>query len=60
MFFLIYPDKANEFRWRLKSMNGAILADSGEGYSTKENCERAIKKIKQEIAEAVIIEGVEL
>lgn len=30
--FQIYCDKKGEYRWRLLSSNGKILADSGEGY----------------------------
>jgi uncharacterized protein YegP (UPF0339 family) len=28
----IYKDKIGEYRWRIVSRNGKILADSGEGY----------------------------
>ena len=30
-----YQDRKKEYRWRIKSPNGRIMADSGEGYSTK-------------------------
>lgn len=46
MRFQIYTDKKGEFRWRLKADNGRILADSGEGYSTKSNAERAAKNLR--------------
>ncbi len=45
MMFHIYKDKANEYRWRLKSRNGKVVADSGEGYKTKKRCEQMIEKI---------------
>ena len=35
MKFHIYKDDKGEWRWRLKAINGKILADSGEGYSTR-------------------------
>ena len=40
---------ADGFRWRLTSGNGAIVADSGEAYSTKSNAKRAIKKLVKSI-----------
>lgn len=29
-----YQDAAGQYRWRLKSANGRIVADSAEGYKT--------------------------
>lgn len=31
----IYKDRKGEWRWRLKSSNGKIVAESGEGYKRK-------------------------
>jgi uncharacterized protein YegP (UPF0339 family) len=31
----------SEYRWRLRAANGEIVA-SGEGYTSKANCQRAI------------------
>jgi len=42
MKFHIYRDKAGEYRWRLVARNGRIRADSGEGYTRKYDCQRAI------------------
>lgn len=39
--FEIYTDDGGEFRWRAKAANGLIIADSGEGYTRKEDAERA-------------------
>ena len=33
--FEVYKDKIGEFRWRLTHTNGHIIANSGEGYTTK-------------------------
>ena len=30
--FEVYKDRADEFRWRLKAGNGAIIGVSGDGY----------------------------
>lgn len=35
-----YVDAMDEHRWRLKSRNGRIVADSGEGYSSRDAAER--------------------
>jgi uncharacterized protein YegP (UPF0339 family) len=45
--FELYKDKAGEYRWRLRHENGNIIADSGEGYSTKANAENGIQSVKE-------------
>lgn len=47
LFFEVYEDRAGEFRWRLKSRNGRIVGTSGEGYTRKRDCYRAIENIKK-------------
>ena len=34
----IYPDNANEWRWRRISENGRIVSESGEGYTHQDDC----------------------
>jgi len=46
MKFVIYKDRAGEFRWNLKSNNGEIIADSSEGYINKADIKHAIHLIK--------------
>lgn len=46
--FELYKDKAGEYRWRLRASNGKIIADSGEGYSAKRDCEHGIDLVKRE------------
>lgn len=41
----IYQDDAGEWRWRLKSSNGRIVADSGEGYTKKQGAAKAWNQI---------------
>lgn len=43
-----YQDEAGEWRWRLKDGNGKIVAESGEGYETRANVDRAIDNVIQE------------
>ncbi len=54
--FELYKDKSGEWRWRLKHQNGNIIADSGEGYSTKQNAKNGIYSVKENAKNAEIIE----
>lgn len=44
--FELYEDSAGEYRWRLRHDNGNIIADSGEGYSSKSNAREAIERVQ--------------
>lgn len=33
--FEVYEDDAGEWRWRLRTANGNVIADSAEGYSSQ-------------------------
>jgi uncharacterized protein YegP (UPF0339 family) len=44
--FKVYRDRAGEWRWRLRAANGRIVADSGEGYSSRTNAERAVQTFR--------------
>jgi uncharacterized protein len=46
--FEIYQDNAKEYRWRLKSSNGTILATSGQGYKAKADCKNGVERIKKD------------
>ena len=35
-----------EWRWRLRHQNGNVIADSGEGYVRREDCEHGIELVK--------------
>ena len=45
--FEIYKDRRGEYRWRFIASNGRILADSGEGYVRRSDCEHAIGLIQR-------------
>lgn len=36
--FEIYIDSAEQYRWRARADNGLTIADSGQGYMSKEDC----------------------
>lgn len=42
---VIYVDRKGEWRWRLIAKNGRIVADSGEGYSSKQKVKIAVKRL---------------
>jgi len=44
--FELYRDSAGEWRWRLRHQNGNIIADSGEGYTSKANAKNGIESVK--------------
>lgn len=44
--FEVYRDRAGEYRWRLIHKNGRILADGSEGYTRRNDANRAVKRIK--------------
>jgi uncharacterized protein YegP (UPF0339 family) len=44
--FVMKKDNAGEWRWNLKANNGEIIADSGEGYKNKGDCEHGIELVK--------------
>lgn len=52
--FQLYEDAAGEFRWRLVHENGNIIADSGQGYTSKQNAENGIESVKENAPSANI------
>jgi uncharacterized protein YegP (UPF0339 family) len=44
--FRVYRDAAGEWRWRLVSGNGRIIADSGEGYEHRAGCLHGVELVK--------------
>ncbi|BCM86546.1 YegP family protein [Methylobacterium indicum] len=46
MRFELYRDGKGEWRWRLRAENGEVVADSGEGYVRREDCEHGIALVK--------------
>jgi uncharacterized protein YegP (UPF0339 family) len=52
--FEVYEDSAGAWRWRLVAPNGNIIADSGEGYSSKQGAKRGIESVKNGARDATI------
>ncbi len=45
--FEVYEDKAGEHRWRLVSGNDEIVADGGEGYSSRSEGNNAVERFQE-------------
>jgi len=54
--FQVYQDAAGAWRWRLVHDNGNVLADGGQGYSTKRRAVDGIESVRQNAPEAPIEE----
>ncbi|MFC6939012.1 HVO_2922 family protein [Salinirubellus sp. GCM10025818] len=52
--FEVFRDNADEWRWRLVASNGNIIADSGEGYQSKQGVERGIESVKRSAPDAEV------
>lgn len=46
MYFVIYKDAASYYRWTLYAANHRKIADSGEGYFNKADCQAGINLVK--------------
>ena len=54
MTYYMYKDTAGQWRWYLKAANGRKIADSGEGYHNKSDCEAAINLVKSSATAPVV------
>jgi uncharacterized protein YegP (UPF0339 family) len=52
--FELYEDSTGEYRWRLVVANGNIIADSGEGYSSRQGARRGIESVKRHAPDAPV------
>jgi uncharacterized protein YegP (UPF0339 family) len=52
--FEVYPDKAGEFRFRLKARNGEIILSS-EGYRSKASCLNGVESVRKNAPGAAIV-----
>ena len=54
MYFQVYQDTRNEWRWRIKAANNETIANSAESYRNKEDCIHGVNLVKQGAAGAPI------
>jgi len=50
----LYLDAGGQFRWRAVAANGLVVADCGEGYKNRDDCERGLKVAWKAIGEALL------
>jgi uncharacterized protein YegP (UPF0339 family) len=53
--FELYEDSSGEWRWRLRA-GGDVVADSGEGYSSKQAAEEAIERVQRDAGGADVLD----
>ncbi|MFU1780535.1 HVO_2922 family protein [Haloarcula japonica] len=54
--FEVYEDSAEQYRWRLRHDNGNIIADSGEGYASKQKAEQGLESVKNNAPGAYVVD----
>jgi uncharacterized protein YegP (UPF0339 family) len=54
--FEVYEDTAGEYRWRLVHRNGNLIADGGEGYTSKSGAEGAVERIREYAPDAHVLD----
>jgi len=52
--FEIFEDSAGGWRWRLVHDNGNIIADGGQGYSSKQKCKQGLGSVQKNAAGATV------
>lgn len=52
--FELYKDKKGEFRWSLIASNGQMIANSGEGYTSKDSAKNGIESVKKNAPAAAV------
>ena len=45
--FVMYIDHAGEYRWYLMAENNEKIADSAEGYDSRDSCEHGINLVRR-------------
>lgn len=54
--FELYEDADDEWRWRLVHDNGNIIADSGEGYASRQKCLQGLRSVVTNAPGAPVVE----
>lgn len=54
--FELYRDRAGQFRWRLVHANGHVVADSGQGYASKQKARQGIRSVRRNAPAADVVE----
>jgi len=54
--FQLFEDNAGEYRWRLRHDNGNVIADSGEGYASKQKARQGLESVKTNAAGGHVVD----
>ncbi len=54
--FEVYEDSGEQYRWRLRHVNGNIIADSGEGYASKQKAKQGLESVKENAAGGNVVD----
>ena len=52
--FEVYEDSAEQWRWRLEHVNGNIIADSSEGYASKQKAKQGLASVQSNAPSAYV------
>ena len=52
--FELFEDSAGKYRWRLVHDNGNIIADSGQGYASKQKAKQGLRSVKRNVPGAAV------
>jgi len=55
--FELFEDSAEQWRWRLVHDNGEIVADGGQGYSSKQKAKQGLRSVRHNAPGAVVEES---
>ena len=55
--FELFVDSADQWRWRLVHTTGNIIADSGEGYASRQKCKQGLESVKENAADADVVDA---
>jgi uncharacterized protein YegP (UPF0339 family) len=54
--FELYTDRGGKHRWRLRHRNGNIIADSAQGYSSRQNAQKGLAAVKRDALGAGVLD----
>jgi uncharacterized protein YegP (UPF0339 family) len=54
--FEVYRDKGGKWRWRLVHENGNVLADSGQGYASRQKARQGLDSVRNNAGDAGVEE----
>ncbi|MDQ3822661.1 MAG: YegP family protein [Actinomycetota bacterium] len=55
--FELYEDTGGSWRWRLRDTNGRVIADSAEGYGSRDAAEDGIRNVRECAGSADVVDG---